>query len=351
MPLKIVSARNKKTKSLYIRGSYLGIAVDKSCRTDRRSIARTKLKQLEGEIERGEYPPRQLPRGQQEKTFLSAALAYLEAGKRKRYVAALIKYFGETPLSEIDQAAVDQAAIALVPNGKPVTRNAYVYTPVSAILHHAGVDITVKRPKGFQGRTVTDWLVPEDAFGIIDAADRFDREFGALLCFLLYTGSRIGAALDLRREDVRLEDRRAWARSQKGQPHHDVELQSDLCDRLAEHLATHDRNRVFRLHSGGHLHHQLSRAVLGYLGIKCPVRRPIGWREPPHRLDWVTFHSFRHTWATWMRQAGTDVKGLVATGNWRNERSASRYAHAVARAEWERVHRLPSLGKTRGLAS
>jgi integrase len=263
----------------------------------------------------------------------------------------LIKYFGDTPLSEINQAAIDQAAIALVPNGKPVTRNAYVYTPVSAILHHAGVDITIKRPKGFAGRTITEWLVPEDAFGIIAAVDRFDRELGTLLCYLLYTGSRIGAALDLRREDVRLDERRAWARSQKGQPHMDVRLHPDLCGRLAEHLATHNHHRVFRLHYGAHLNHQLSRAKLGYLGLKCPVRRPVGWYDPPNRLDWVTFHIWRHTWATWMRQAGTDVKGLVATGNWRNERSASRYAHAVARAEWDRVDELPSLGKTRGLAS
>jgi integrase len=197
-----------------------------------------------------------------------------EPHEKKPGVAALIKYFGDTPLSEIDQAAVDQAAAALVPNGKPVTRNAYVYTPVSAILHHAGIDITVRRPKGFRGRTITDWLVPEDAFGIIAAADRFDREVGTLLCYLLYTGSRIGAALSLLREDVRLKDRRAWARSQKGQPHMDVRLHPDLCARLAEHLATHNHHRVFRLHYGAHLNHQLSRAVLGYLGIRCPVRRP-----------------------------------------------------------------------------
>ena len=58
MPLKIIAARNAKTKNLYIRGSYLGVAVDKSCRTDERSVARTILKRLEGEIERGEYPPK-----------------------------------------------------------------------------------------------------------------------------------------------------------------------------------------------------------------------------------------------------------------------------------------------------
>jgi len=351
MPLKLVPARNKKTKSFYIRGSYLGVAVDKSCRTDRRSLARTMLKRLEGEIERGEYPPRELPRTEPERTFLTAAIAYLEAGKRKRYVAPLMKYFGETPLSQIDQAAIDQAAIALVPNGKPATRNVYIYTPVSAILHHVGVDITIRRPKGFKGRVITDWLVPEDAFGIILAADKFDREFGTLLTYLLYTGSRIGAALDLRRKDVQLEKSRAWARSQKGQPHMDIRLHPDLCERLRELFASHDRHRVFRWHYSAYLNHLLNRAKLGYLGIKCPTRRPAGWHEPPNRLEWVTFHIWRHTWATWMRQAGTDVKGLVATGNWRDERTASRYAHAVARDEWERVNELPSLGKTRGVAS
>jgi hypothetical protein len=53
-----------------------------------------------------------------------------------------------------------------------------------------------------------------------------------------------------------------------------------------------------------------------------------------------------------MRQAGTDVQGLVATGNWRDARSAARYAHAVAREEWARVEKLPAMamGNIRGAA-
>jgi hypothetical protein len=147
MPLKIVAGRNKKTKNFYIRGHYLGIAVDKSCRTDRRSVAVAMLKQLETEIERREYPARRFSKD--EPTFLSAAVDYLEARpatrKRARYVPALIKYFGETPLSEIDQAAIDQCAISLKPNGTPMNRTAAVYTPVSAILHYAGIAITIRR--------------------------------------------------------------------------------------------------------------------------------------------------------------------------------------------------------------
>ena len=129
------------------------VAVDQSTKTGKPSVARNILKRFEREIELGEYGKAELS-----PTFLDAALAYLEAGRRKRYVAKLIKHFRETPLEQIDQAAIDEAAVALHPNAGNATRNAGVYTRVSAILHHAGVEIKLKRPKGAKGRIVTDWL-------------------------------------------------------------------------------------------------------------------------------------------------------------------------------------------------
>jgi hypothetical protein len=96
MPLRLVDPRKGKSPNFTIRGSYLGVRVDKSSRTDRRSIARGILAKLEHAIERGEYPPRQVALG---KTFLSAAVSYMEAGRRPRYVARLIKHFGATPLA------------------------------------------------------------------------------------------------------------------------------------------------------------------------------------------------------------------------------------------------------------
>jgi integrase len=338
--LKIVKARNPKTKALYIRGVYLGVAVDRSCRTDKLSGARAMLRRIELEIERGEY---NLKPATVEPTFIEAAIAYLEAGRSKRYVANLIKHFNETPLSEIDQAAIDKAAAELAPRAGPATRTAYVYTPVSAILHHAGIKTPIRRPKGFEGRVITDWLTQEDAAGIISAADKIDPELATLLCYLLYTGARIGAALDLRREDIQIDKREAWARNQKGQQHMQVRLHPALATRLGALLKAHDRHRMFRWHYGAQLIYLLLRAKLAYLGIQCPRRRPIGWVEPDNRLSWVTFHSFRHTWATWMRHAGVDIQGLVATGNWRSAKAASRYSHAAPRQEWQRVDLLPSV--------
>src|SRR6516165_10384475 len=107
---------------------------------------------------------------------------------------------------------------------------------MSAILRHAGIKLILQRPKGYKGRTVTDWLTPPDAFSIIKAAERFDAELATLLLFLLYTGVRLGAALNLQRVDVRPHESSAWVRHQKGQPASDVRLRDDLSDALERHL-------------------------------------------------------------------------------------------------------------------
>src|SRR5208282_4311202 len=103
---KLIPPRAGKSPNWRIRGTYLKVYVDKSCGTDKRPVARAILKDLRGQIERGEYPPRESEAKAVAPTFLSAAVAYLEAGRRPRYIARLIRHFGEKPLSEIDQAAI-----------------------------------------------------------------------------------------------------------------------------------------------------------------------------------------------------------------------------------------------------
>ena len=286
MPLKIIPPRNAKTKNLYIRGTYLGVAVDKSCGTDKQSVARNLLKRIEGEIERGEYQ-RPTEASGSGPTFLSAAVAYLEAGRRKRYVRRLIDYFGETSLADIDQRAIDNAALRLHPNAGGGQRNAAVYTPVSAILHHAGIEIKVRRPKDAKGRVVVDWLRQEDADAIVSAADLIDAEFGALLRALLYTGLRLGEVLAWRWEDLDLDEAVAWTRREKGGIESDVKLRPDLVAALRVQRPADGRGRVFRFHQGGHLKHLLTRAKLAAVALPCPVRRPTGWCPPRSGLSSV----------------------------------------------------------------
>jgi integrase len=343
MPLKLVPPRKGKSPNWTIRGTYLGVYVDRSSKTDRKSVALSELRKFEQAIECGEYPPKEPTPGGP--TFLSAAVAYMQAGGRRKYLAKLISHFGEMQLDLIDQAAIDAAALAIIPDGKPSYRNTNVYTPIAAVLHHAGIDIKVRRPKGWKGESRVTFMTPEDAGAIIVAAERRSAEFALLLRTLLYTGMRISEALALRWEHIALDSRLAMlGRTKNGDPR-TMLLREDLHAALAAHRDGRDHGKVFDFRYGGALKDRLVIARIEASGVPVP-KRPKGERRPraAHRLAWVTFHTFRHTWATWMRRyGGLDEIGLVATGNWRDVRSARRYAHAVARDEWAKVDLLPDV--------
>jgi integrase len=318
--------------------------VDRSAGTPKKSVAERELKKLEGKIERGEYPEK--PKQQAAATFLSAAVAYMKAGGSRRYVGKLIQYFGEMELSLIDQDAIDEAGTALYPNVTAATRNGCVHTPVSAILHNAKVEITVRRPKGYKAKTKTLFLLPPDAFAIIKAANAIDPEMGRLLTFLLYTGCRIGEALALKWERVSLEDRAAYIETSKNEDPRTVKLTQEVCDLLEPYKQT--SGKVFRFKQCGHRNFIFLNAKVTACGLP-PIPRPKRKQKqekPPYRFDWVTFHTFCHTWATWMRRfGGADLQALVSTGRWRDERSAKRYTHVASHEEWDRVDALPQSGE------
>lgn len=348
MPLKLVPPRKGKSPNWSIRGTYLKVKVDRSCGTDRKALAGRIMRELAGRIERGEFPER--PAQPVGATFLTAAIDYMKAGGERENMERLIRHFGETPIAEIDQDAVDNAAIAILPHTTPATRNRKVYTPVSAVLHHKGIKIVLRRPKGAKGRQVTDFLTHADATAIIEAADSFDAEFGLFLRFLLYTGVRLSEPLELRWEHTEIEADFARIRMSKNGDPRPLKLRSDLRDALLAHRGDQANGPVFRFHKGGGLKDKLLRAKLFADGLPMPKRvktgEPGSRKIPPHRLSWVNFHTFRHTWASWMRRyGGLDEIGLMATGNWRDPRSARRYAHAVARDEWDQVDTLPAIGE------
>ena len=84
MPLKVIPPRAGKTPNYSIRGTYLGIAVDRSAGTPKKAVAERQLKKLEAAIERSEYPEK--PKQPDAPTFLSAAVAYMKAGRPRRAV-------------------------------------------------------------------------------------------------------------------------------------------------------------------------------------------------------------------------------------------------------------------------
>lgn len=321
MSLKLSPPRPGQSSNWRIRGTHLGVAIDQSAKTADRKIASKYLTKIKADIEAGKFAAHGAP------TFASASIAYRNAGGSQRFMAPLIRHFAETPLSDIDQAAIDNAAARLYPAASAATRNRQVYTPVSAILRHAGVAIIIRRPKGSQGTRRTAWLEQDQAFAVMAAATRQSARFGALLTFLLYTGARLGEALALTWGDVDLDGERAVIRQTKTEGVRTAFLPKTVVAALAPFKGK-PAGRVFQFTKSGRLY-SLLEAAAAEAGVNIPER--------------IAFHIFRHTWATWMRRhAGLDTAALVETGAWRSRKSASVYEHLDATEEAKKVAKLPT---------
>jgi len=324
MSIKLIPPRPGFSPFYYGRGSHIGVFVNRSTKADRATLARRVIKQWEREIERGEFADKVRA------TFLSAAVSYMQAGGENTYIAKLIDHFGEKPLTEIDQAMIDGAATELYPLASAATRNRSVYTPISAVLRHAGKGFDMKRPKGAQGQQLTGWLTEEQAFALLSAAIKLDMEFGALCTVLLYTGCRLSEPLKLLCEDVNLAGSEFFIRTTKNGDPRRVFLPLTVVTALANHPRGLDRNgeRVFRFTKSGALY-DLLRDAAKNAGVTLPQRE--------------AFHVFRHTYATWMRRhAGADLDTLVGTRAWKSRQSAQRYMHMVTSEESQRAALLPA---------
>lgn len=320
MSLKLVPPRGGRSPNITIRGTYLGVRVNRSAGTGDRRLAQQIRRKIQDDIESGELSSRAGP------TFDAAALAYMKAGGERRYMAKLLTYFRARPLDRIDQAAVDAAAAELYPTAGPATRNRQVYTPIAAVLRHAdpGHALRLRRPKQPRGRV--RWIEPAAAHKLIAAAS---PKLRPLVVFLLGTGCRIGEAISLEWDKVSLDRSFGWiGKTKNGEPR------------------------------GVHLPEAVTTALANIEGREGLV---FGYRDRWSVYDdWepacaaiglsdFTPHDCRHTWATWMRQyGGMDLRGLLATGAWRDIHSVLRYQHVTAGEASKAADKLPLNAAKRG---
>lgn len=330
MPLKLVPPR-RGNPNYAIRGSYLQVKrYYRSTGTPEKRVAERILAKVKRDIESGALAPQGVP------TFASAMTSYIQAGGEQRFLTKIADHMGDLPLDRVTQAKVDAAADALYPNASPATRNRQVYSPVSAILQHAGITKGLNRPKGARGKVRTAFLTPEEAFRFLDAAEASHARFGALCVFYLYTGCRLSEALRLEWADVDLAGNHALIRETKNGDPRPAFLPDSVVTALANIPLPPAKNgeepkrdgRVFRFAKSGALY-DLFRDTAKAAGVTIPER--------------VAFHLFRHSFGAWMRRyGGLDTSGLVATKAWKSREAAAVYEHVETSEEARKAALLPT---------
>ncbi len=226
-------------------------------------------------------------------------------------------HFGASRLSTIDQATIDRAARVLYPDAKPATLNRQVYTPMSAVLHHAArrglcEHRIIDRPRQSKGRI--RWLRPEEAERLIGACA---PHLQPLVTFLFYTGARLSEALYRDWDNVDLCRRRVMFLDTKNRTDRGVPLHLRAFEALAN--LPHREGTVFRRPDGG----PYKRREYGGGQIKT------AFRAACRRAGIENFrpHDCRHTWATWLYSETRDLRALMELGGWKSMAMVLRYTH------------------------
>lgn len=328
--LRIV--RRPKSPNWIIRGTLRGIRVEESTGTSDKRIAEEIRAKREAEILTSSIYGRAATA-----TFAEAALSYLENGGEKRFTAPIISHFGTTPLTQIDQTALDRGSRKLYPNAAPSTRNRQFFSVVSSILHHAArrglcAPPIIERPRSAE--PPIRWLSPDEAERLIACCSDHLRP---LVIFMLYTGARTGEALWLEWRDVNLSRAHVTFPETKNGEARGVPLHPRVVAALAN-LPKRNSAEVFRRPDG--MPYERPTKIDD---TSAGTRIKTAFAGACRRAEITDFHPHgcRHTWATWHYAANRDLIALKRLGGWKSERMVLRYAHVNVGELADTINKLP----------
>jgi integrase len=251
------------------------------------------------------------------RTFAEAADSYVQHGGEPRYLARILPRFGERLVAEITPMEVRSAALELLPDASPSTRNRTVITPTRAVLYHAhelGWRLPARIrlfpvPRGQAVKPATRrwterFIEQADADGLL--------HLSALVLFMQLTGARVSEAINLLGRDVDLGRRTAVLRKTKTE----VDSRRYLPDHLVERmraLGVGPDDRVFRYRCRFSVNERIA-AVCARASLP---------RLSSHRVG-------RHAFATNALNAGVSVRVAMEAGGWRSSAIfLETYAHTI----------------------
>lgn len=221
----------------------------------------------------------------------------------RRYVMPLVDAWGNRWCDEIGQSDMDRFIRDRYPEAQPSTILRQAITPATAVLNVAHRRQWCARPnferpgvRTLMRRNV--WFTQDEAAQIVDAAG---QHVGRIILFLCMTGARVSEAVYLDWADVDLAE--GWAIFRNTKRHGEdrgIPLHPQVVAMLAN--LPHRKGRVFLTRKGTPY---VDRHKLAGGQIKTGWRMALARAGMAHEGgDGRTPHACRHSFSTWLLQAG-----------------------------------------------
>lgn len=194
-----------------------------------------------------------------------------------------------------------------------------------------------------ENNTRDRYLSPEEMRAILA---KCDPEPAAIIEIAVQTGMRQSEQFSLKRQDIDLEAGLArLGDSKSGQSQH-VQLNARALELFTKILSSHDSEWVFPSAAARHKSKRL-----------CPRHFKLKYYDPiltELGIEDANWHTLRHTFASWLRLSGVDLKTISELCRHTTQRTTERYAHLNADNRRAAANSIVSLSQpvtktTRGL--
>ena len=245
-------------------------------------------------------------------SFAAACLKWVKEKPRGRSDIANVQFLrtgigDDTDIRHIGADACDR----ILGDKSPATRRRYINT-LSAICRLNGHDPKIKRPSAGQGRI--RWLTKAEWKRLRTKISCSSPHLLPIAEFAISTGLRASNILLLEWSQCDLRNCLVWihADQSKSKKAISVPLSKDALKVLKKQRGQHDK------------------WVFPYLGGD-PITRVSnhGWKSACKAagLHDITFHTLRHTFASYHIQSGTPLEVLQQLGGWSDLKMVMRYSH------------------------
>lgn len=199
------------------------------------------------------------------------------------------------------------------------------------------------------------WLEPAEAKRLIDECP---EPLKSTVEFALATGLRRSNIVDLKWQQVDLQRKVAWIYPEESKSGRAIGV---ALNEMAEAVL---KRQIGRHHNWVFVHTESVKRNDGTTTAsvrKMRVDSNTAWRAALKRagIEDFRFHDLRHTWASWLIQAGVPLSALQEMGGWESIEMVQRYAHLAPNHLTEHARqidaifgsRVPNLSHVENLAA